>query len=111
MRHTYGTVQKCVVNSRISRVGQMLRRFVLGLVCILVVFAGQACHDSEPTPAKTLTVIDQGWIAGTDYQHRLNEAVANFTRQTGISVEFLPAPETALEQIATWHKLLEGGTS
>jgi trehalose/maltose transport system substrate-binding protein len=89
----------------------MLRRFVVGLVCILIVFAGQACHDSEPTPAKTLTVIDQGWIAGTDYQHRLNEAVVNFTRQTGISVEFLPAPETSLEQIATWHKLLEEGTN
>jgi trehalose/maltose transport system substrate-binding protein len=111
MKLTFGNVRKRVVNSWVPRVGRVLLRFVVGLVCILFVFAGEACHESEPRPAKALTVIDQGWIAGTDYRHRLNEAVANFTRQTGISVEFLPAPETTLEQIATWHKLLEGGAN
>jgi trehalose/maltose transport system substrate-binding protein len=57
---------------------------------------------------KTLTLIDQAW-SSRDYQRRLNEALAQFTRQTGIRVEFLPAPETAVEQLATWRKLLEGG--
>jgi trehalose/maltose transport system substrate-binding protein len=111
MGHTYGTVKKCVVDFRIPRVRQFQRPFVVGAVCILVVFAGQACHNTNSGPAKTLTVIDQGWVGGTDYQRRLNEAVVNFTRQTGITVEFLPAPETTLEQIATWHKLLEGGAN
>jgi trehalose/maltose transport system substrate-binding protein len=84
-------------------------RFVVGAICILAVFAGQACDNSNPGPAKTLTVIDQGWVGGTNYQRRLNEAVVDFTRQTGITVEFLPAPETTLEQIATWRNLLERG--
>jgi hypothetical protein len=94
MAHTYGTMKDALW---IPRFRQSIRRFVVGAVCILVAFAGQACRHSESPPAKILAVIDQGWVGGTDYQHRLNEAVANFTRQTGITVEFLPAPETAIE--------------
>jgi trehalose/maltose transport system substrate-binding protein len=59
---------------------------------------------------KTLTLIDQAW-SSRDYQRRLNAALARFTQQTGIRVEFLPAPETAVEQLATWRKLLEGGAT
>jgi trehalose/maltose transport system substrate-binding protein len=74
-----------------------------------VIFVAQACHKtSEPAPAKTLTLIDQAW-SSRDYQRRLNEALSRFTQQTGIRVEFLPAPETAVEQLAIWRKLLEGG--
>ena len=54
-----------------------------------------------------MTVIDEGW-SSSDYQGRLNE-VADFTRQTGIRVEFLPGPEAAAEQLATSRKLLESG--
>jgi trehalose/maltose transport system substrate-binding protein len=92
----------------IPRLRQSVRLFLVVAVCSLIVFAGQGCQSSQSAPAQTLTVIDQGW-QGTDYQRHLNEAVARFTRETGITVEFLPAPETTLEQIATWHKLLEGG--
>jgi trehalose/maltose transport system substrate-binding protein len=69
----------------------------------------QACHKTSPSaPVKTLALIDQAW-SSREYQQRLNEELAQFTRQTGIRVEFLPAPETAAEQLATWRKLLEGG--
>jgi trehalose/maltose transport system substrate-binding protein len=68
----------------------------------------QACNKTSPSaPLKTVTVIDQGW-SSSDYQGRLNE-VAEFTRQTGIRVEFLPGPEAAAEQLATSRKLLESG--
>jgi trehalose/maltose transport system substrate-binding protein len=87
--------------------GRSVRSFTHAGACLLVLFAVQACHKTSPSaPAITLTVIDQGW-ASSDYQGRLNE-VAEFTRQTGIRVEFLPAPETAAEQLATYRKLLEG---
>ena len=73
-----------------------------------VSFPTQACHKASPSaPVKTLTLIDQSW-SSREYQRRLNEELAQFTRQTGIRVEFLPAPETASEQLATWRKLLEG---
>ena len=101
--------EPCVVDSLVTRVRRSIRRFMFEAACILVVLAGQGCRRSDSPRAKIITVIDQGWVAGTNYQHRLNEAIAYFTRQTGISVEFLPGPETALEQIATWHKLLEAG--
>jgi len=75
----------------------------------LLVLVAPACHTTSPSATvKTVTLIDQGW-SSSDYQGRLNE-VAEFTRQTGIRVEFLPGPEGAAEQLATWRKLLESGT-
>jgi trehalose/maltose transport system substrate-binding protein len=69
----------------------------------------QACHQtSPPEPVKTLTLMDQTWVT-RDYQRRLNGELAQFTRQTGIRVEFLPGPETTTEQLATYRKLLESG--
>src|SRR5579864_2159568 len=86
-----------------------VRRFAHGGVCLLVFFVMQACHQtSSSAPVKTLTLIDQAW-SSREYQRRLNEELAQFTQQTGIRVEFLPAPETAAEQLATFRKLLEGG--
>jgi trehalose/maltose transport system substrate-binding protein len=86
-----------------------VRRFAHGGVCLLVFFMIQACHKTSPSaPVTTLTLIDQAW-SSREYQRRLNEELARFTQQTGIQVEFLPAPETAAEQLATWRKLLEGG--
>src|ERR1700751_413472 len=86
-----------------------VRRFAHGGVYLLVFFVGQTCHQTSPTaPVKTLTLIDQAW-SSREYQRRLNEELAQFTRRTGIRVEFLPAPETAAEQLATSRKLLEGG--
>jgi hypothetical protein len=45
------------------RLRQSVRRFVLVGVCLLVVFAGQACHNnSRFAPATTLVLIDQSWV-------------------------------------------------
>ena len=86
-----------------------VRRFAHGAVCLLVFFVMQACHKTSPSaPVTTLTLMDQTWVS-RDYQRRLNGELALFTRQTGIRVEFLPAPETTTEQLATYRKLLEGG--
>src|SRR6201993_3849324 len=86
-----------------------VRRFARGGVFLLFFFVLQACHKTSPSAAaKTLTLIDQAW-SSREYQRRLNEELAQFTQQTGIRVEFLPATETAAEQLATVRKLLEGG--
>ncbi len=87
-----------------------VRRFAHGVVCLLVFFGMQACHKTSPSaPVTTITLMDQTWVS-RDYQRRLNGELALFTRQTGIRVEFLPAPETTTEQLATYRKLLEGGS-
>ncbi len=90
------------------RIRQSIQRAVLGIVCFILTIGGESCsRRNQPTAAVTITLIDQGW-ASSNYQGRLNE-VAEFTRQTGIRVEFLPGPETAAEQVTTWRQLLESG--
>jgi trehalose/maltose transport system substrate-binding protein len=54
----------------------------------------------------SLTLIDQSWMEKDYRDWRLRE-LREFTRQTGIQVELLPAPESAVEQLALWQKLLE----
>jgi trehalose/maltose transport system substrate-binding protein len=87
------------------------RRLAHGGVCVLVFFVMQACHKTSPSvPVTTLTLMDQTWVS-RDYQRRLNGELAQFTRETGIRVEFLPGPETTTEQLATYRKLLETGAN
>jgi trehalose/maltose transport system substrate-binding protein len=87
-----------------------VRRFAQGGLCVLVFFVMQACQKTSPSaPVTTLTLMDQTWVS-RDYQRRLNGELALFTRETGIRVEFLPAPETTTEQLATYRKLLESGS-
>jgi trehalose/maltose transport system substrate-binding protein len=105
MAYPYRTRENRISGSCLSRV----RRFAHGGVCLLVFFMIQACHETSPSaPVTTLTLMDQTWVS-RDYQRRLNGELALFARQTGIRVEFLPAPETTTEQLATYRKLLEGG--
>src|SRR5579864_7177439 len=105
MAYPYTTRENRVSGSWVGRA----RRFAHGGVCLLLFFVMQACHKtSPPEPVKTLTLMDQTWVS-RDYQRRLNGELAQFTRQTGIRVEFLPGPETTTEQLATYRKLLEAG--
>jgi trehalose/maltose transport system substrate-binding protein len=84
------------------------RRLLLVCSCILVYVTGEGC-ENRPAPAGiTLTLIDQSWV-DTVSRQRLSEQLSTFTSETGIPVEILPAPEAAVEQLATWRKLLESG--
>lgn len=72
---------------------------------ILLLTVVIACHNAGSGASGTvLTVIDQGWLASGP---RLAPEVGEFTRQTGIQVRILPAPEAAVEQLATWRELLD----
>jgi trehalose/maltose transport system substrate-binding protein len=85
----------------------LLPRIVLAAGCVLVLLTGQACRQSSKSSAGiSITLISQSW-ADKDSQSRLNEELRQFTTSTGIRVEVLPAPEAAVEQLATWRKLLE----
>ena len=89
--------------------GRAAHRFVLAQVCLLLLFSVQSCtRNSQIDQRITLTLIDQSWV-DSDSQRRLNEQLARFTSQTGIQVQVLPAPEAAVEQLATWRGLLESG--
>jgi trehalose/maltose transport system substrate-binding protein len=49
-------------------------------------------------------MIDQGWLDKV-YRDSRNREIQQFTTETGIRVELLPAPEAAVDQLALWRKL------
>ena len=82
----------------------ILRRFSIACILPLIIFA-LGCHSAGGRASGiTLTLIDQGW-PGSD--PRLAPELEAFTRQTGIPVQILPAPEAAVEQLAAWRELLD----
>ena len=75
------------------------------LITVLVVLTHPGCHNAGGGGI-LLSVIDQGWLGSGP---RLAPELEEFTRQTGIRVQILPAPEAAVEQLATWRGLLDKG--
>jgi trehalose/maltose transport system substrate-binding protein len=78
----------------------------LSIICVLLVMLfALGCHSAGRDASEIiLTLIDQGW-PGSD--PRLSPELEEFTRQTGIRVQILPAPEAAVEQLAIWRELLD----
>lgn len=84
-------------------------RVILWAICLLVLSASQACNKTnQAAPETVLTIIDQSWLDKPS-QALLSEELKQFTQETGIRVQVLPAPEVALEQLDTWRNLLESG--
>ena len=80
-----------------------------GAICLLVLSSAEACNKTnQPAPETVLTIIDQSWLDKPS-QALLSEELKQFTRETGIRVQVLPAPEVAVEQLDTWRNLLESG--
>ncbi|HVI09478.1 MAG TPA: extracellular solute-binding protein [Candidatus Binatia bacterium] len=85
------------------------RRCFLGGLASFLFAAGQACRKAAPpTAAVTLVLIDQTWLDYT-FRDRRNLELERFTRETGIQVKLLPAPEGAVETLEVWRNLLESG--
>jgi len=85
------------------------RRLVLaGLGMLFLIVGLESCNDSAVEPI-TVTLLDPGWL-DKEFSDWRDHEVAEFTRETGIRVKLLPAPETALDQLSLWRKLLESGS-
>ena len=109
MAHRYRTIREhrfCgLVRLRLPRITSI----ILGAICLLVLLAAQSDNKQNQAARQvTLTLIDQSWIDEVSQEH-LHEELMQFTKETGIRIETLPAPEAAVEQLAAWRKLLEGG--
>lgn len=88
---------------------QRARRVILGAICVLVVSVTPGCNKKNQAPPEViLTIIDQSWVDKPS-QALLGEELNRFTQQTGIRVQVMPAPETAVDQLETWRNLLEKG--
>lgn len=83
---------------------------MLGAICLVVLWAAQGCNKKDhAAPEVELTIIDQSWLDKPS-QALLGEELNQFTKETGIRVQILPAPEVAVDQLETWRNLLESGS-
>jgi trehalose/maltose transport system substrate-binding protein len=83
---------------------------ILCAICLLVLSAAQGCKNpNQAAPEVVLTIIDQSWLDKPS-QALLGEELNQFTKETGIRVQILPAPEVAVDQLETWRNLLESGS-
>jgi trehalose/maltose transport system substrate-binding protein len=100
-------------HSQIDRIRFWLGTFRLaGAIGILaLVFATSGCQRSSPE-AVTLTFIDaEGMHDVTSRKLVMDQALREFTLQTGIKVNYLPAPENNRDKLALDRKLLQEGSA
>src|SRR6266567_2482089 len=84
------------------------RRSFVGSLAAFLLVAGQACRRAgQPVPEITLVLIDQTWLDNALQDWR-NQELKQFTKETGIRVKLLPAPEGA-EPLDAWRSFLESG--
>src|SRR6266481_6109989 len=82
-----------------------------GPVCIVLLsLLLQGCARPTVHEPVTLTLLDQEWTTRKFTEEREQE-LQQFTRETGIRVKLLPAPESAREKLALWQDLLGTGAS
>ena len=83
------------------------RSFLSGLATFLLI-AGQACQKAVQLDSEvTLVLIDQTWLDNALQEWR-DQELKQFTKETGIRVKLLPAPEGA-EPLDAWRSFLESG--
>ena len=86
---------------------------ILGALTVLVLLAlsTASCQKQKVEPV-TITFMDPEWSHDTSGRSIIAERnLQEFTKETGIRVEHVPAPETSLQQLALSRELLHGGGS
>ena len=78
------------------------------LVILLLCSSVSCSRRASPEPV-TLTYLDVEWEA-PDELSGIWRDLQDFTRQTGIHVKRLPAPDGSLNQLALWKELLQKGS-
>jgi trehalose/maltose transport system substrate-binding protein len=84
-------------------------RFVAAMACLTVFLAG--CHQASKEPI-TLTFLDPEWSHDSrEHDAYRGAALDEFTKQTGIQITHLPAPENASAQLELTKSLLKKGAT
>jgi trehalose/maltose transport system substrate-binding protein len=81
---------------------------IVGMLGILLLSPGSGCSRPSSHEPVTLTFLDVEW-EGPDRLPGLAQDLQDFTRETGIQVKRLPAPDGSLNQLALWRELLQKG--
>src|SRR5262249_7024519 len=83
---------------------------VLRLLIVVLITVGLGCSRESSHEPVTVTFLDIEWEA-PDRLPGLAQDLQDFTRETGIQVKRLPAPETSLSQLALWRELIQKGSA
>ena len=82
---------------------------IFGLFAILALFLCLGCSRPSSHEPVTISFLDVEWEA-PDQLPGLARDLQDFTRETGIQVKRLPAPDGSLNQLALWRELLQKGS-
>ena len=82
----------------------------VGGLWILLLLLGLGCSQPASHQPVTVTFLDVEWEA-SDKLAGLAKDLEEFTRETGIQVKRLPAPDASLSQLALWKELLQNGAT
>ena len=98
-----------VSSPRSARPRQIRARYIAALACLITSLAG--CHQTIKEPV-TLTFLDPEWSHDNRERDASHEIVlTDFTKETGIRVTHLPAPENASAQLELTRNLLKKGAA
>jgi trehalose/maltose transport system substrate-binding protein len=98
-----------VSSPRSARPRQIRASYIAALACLITSLAG--CHQTIKEPV-TLTFLDPEWSHDNRERDASHEVLlTDFTRETGIRVTHLPAPENASAQLELTRSLLKKGAA
>jgi trehalose/maltose transport system substrate-binding protein len=80
-------------------------------LAVLLVLALTGCERPRAVPPASLVLLDIVPARNREYAEWAREALEAFTKETGIGVKRLPAPESSDEQFVFTRQLLEGGAT
>jgi len=101
-----GTYREMMVVSKLLRHG--LRSLSNGFTAVTILLLSAALVSCRPFSRGevTLTILDPEWSHDSQERHSQTDVMEEFTRETGIRVMHLPAPETSTTQLALTRDLL-----
>lgn len=80
-------------------------------LAVLLILALAGCERPRAAPPASLVLLDIVPARNREYAEWAREALEGFTKETGIGVKRLPAPESSDEQFVFTRQLLEGGAT
>jgi trehalose/maltose transport system substrate-binding protein len=89
--------------------GRKLQLALLAILLFSFCLFCSSCGRQAQQPGKvTLALVDRGWF-DKEFRDLRDRQYREFTAETGINVKLLPGPESAVEQLRLWQKLLGRG--
>jgi trehalose/maltose transport system substrate-binding protein len=87
-----------------------VRRPILIWAVLIGALSVTGACSNQPARSRTVTIalVDRGWF-DKEFREVRDRQYAQFTAETGIKVRLLPGPESAVEQLRLWEKLLGMG--